>query len=297
MYGPLGSVRALVQQVGRIIRNPGRKANQTALVLDHREGQVARNWKRFERYDAALNSKDLTRGAPDIVREFLENLPPLDYIAENFRERFDLNAPIDVTSDIVVPTSAYFLETSSSFKLDAFLRAVRHDVEEQALDHRHFKLTANKHVILYIAWRNSPLLREHYFIELSLHAILIRDFGQHFAYLDTGGGAPLRAEEMAIHGPVARDHLSRLMSPRSDSRITGVTTRNSALGPRAVRVRYTGAASIGDTVPFLDDFQHVPTSMIGISNERWRTNETADGVEAERRRPRLAREPLARNLR
>jgi hypothetical protein len=79
-----------------------------------------------------------------------------------------------------------------------------------------------------------------------------------------------------------------LMSQRSDSRITGVTTRNSALGARAVRVRYTSAASIGDTVPFLDDFQHVPTSMIGISNERWRTNETADGVEVEGRRSRLA---------
>ena len=288
MYGPLGSVRALVQQVGRIIRNPGRKANQTALLLDHRGGQVARNWKRFERYDAALNLNDLTRGAPDIVRESFENLPPLDYIAENFRERFDLHAPINVTSDIAVPTSAYFLETSSSFKLNAFLRAVRHDLEERALDHRHFKLAANKHVILYIAWRNSPLLREHYFIELTLHAILVRDFGQHFAYLDTGGGAPLRAEEMAIQGPVARDHLSRLMSHSSASRITGVATRNAVLGPRAVRVRYTSAASIGDTVPFLDDFQHVPTSMIGISKERWRTNESADGEGIEGRRPRLA---------
>jgi Type III restriction enzyme, res subunit len=288
MYGPLGSVRALVQQVGRIIRNPGRKANQTALVLDHRGGLVERNWKRFERYDAVLNLKDLTRGAPEIVREAFQNLPPLDYIAENFRERFDLQAPIDVVSDIAVPTSAYFLQTSSSFKLDAFLRAVQHDLEERALDHRHFKLAANKHVILYIAWRNSPLLREHYFIELTLHAILVRDFGQHFAYLDTGGGAPFRADEIAVQGPVSRDHLSRLISHKSGSRITGVTTRNAALGPRAVRIRYTSAASIGDTVPFLDDFQHVPTSMIGISPERWRANEIADGEEVEGRRPRLA---------
>ena len=289
LYGPLGSVRALVQQVGRIIRNPGRKANQSALVMDHRAGRIARNWERFLQYDDALTKEGLTRGAPDIVQESLGELPPLDYIAENFRERFDLEMDIDVAASIAVPTSAHFLNTAPSFKLARFLDGVRDSLDERALTHRHFTLDADRHVFLYIAWRNSPLLRDHYFVELALHAILIRSFQGHFSYFDTGGGAPLREDALAVEGPVGRERLSRLMSRAAGTRITGVSTRNSALGRRAVRTRSVSAASIGDTVPYLDDFQHVATSMTGASREAWRLDETmaeADEHDEARRRTR-----------
>jgi len=270
MYGPLGSARALVQQIGRIIRNPTREHGQKALVLDHRNGRVKRNWERFEKYDASVTDKDLSRGAPDIVRASLEDLPDLEYIAENFRERFDLEMDIDVANDVTVPSSAYFLRLGNDFDLDKFIQSIRDDLDERALAYRSFKLGSDRFVFLYIAWRNSPLLREHYFVELSLHAVVFRRFPQCVAFFDTAGGAPLRADDLAISGPVGRDRLSRLMPRTARARITALTTRNAALGPRAIRMRHTSAASLESTTPFLDDFQHRATSMTGVSQESWR---------------------------
>jgi superfamily II DNA or RNA helicase len=268
-YGPLGSVRALVQQIGRIIRNPGRKANQKALVFDHRRGRVARNWDRFKKYDAALTGKDLSLGAPEIVRASLEALPELDYIAENFRERFDLGMAFDVESEIAVPTSAYFLRPATDFDFDQFLQAVADNLVERSLERHRYKIDDDRYLFLYITWRNSPLLRVHYFVELELHAIVIRRFSARIAYFDTAGGVPLWSNEHGTSGPVARDRFSRLMSRTHATRITAVSTRNAALGPRAIRMRNTTAASIESTAPFLDDFQHVTTSLTGVSAERW----------------------------
>ena len=90
-----------------------------------------------------------------------------------------------------------------------------------------------------------------------------------------------------------RDRLSQLIPRTHNTRVTAVTTRNAALGPRAIRLRQTTAASIEQTIPFLDDFQHMTTSLTGVSGERWLVSDTEEvrlkGRHAVRRYVGLAR--------
>jgi superfamily II DNA or RNA helicase len=270
MYKSFGSARALVQQVGRIIRNRDRRPSEVALVMDHLEGQVGKHWSRFKKYDETLTARDLRRGAPEIAREALENLPSLDYIAETFRVRFDIGMNFDPGADISLPTSVYFLRKDSQFDIANLIAGIREELRERTLIHRYFQLKNDQHLLIYIAWRNSPLLPEHYFVEFTLGAIAIRNFSDHISFLDTAGSVPLRAEDLAIGGPAELMHLARLMPRRPGTRIASVTTRNGALGPRAARTRRTSAASIADMVPYLDDFQHIPTALVGTSTDKWR---------------------------
>src|SRR5439155_1552690 len=67
-YGVLGSARALVQQIGRVIRNPGRDAAENALMIDHSDGYLADMWQRFLEYDAAVDKVNMLRGLDDFAR-------------------------------------------------------------------------------------------------------------------------------------------------------------------------------------------------------------------------------------
>lgn len=51
-YGVLGSARALVQQIGRVIRNPLRDATEDSLMIDHSDGYLADMWKRLFTHDS-----------------------------------------------------------------------------------------------------------------------------------------------------------------------------------------------------------------------------------------------------
>jgi superfamily II DNA or RNA helicase len=67
-YGVLGSARALVQQIGRVIRNPQRDRTEKALLIDHSGGFIADMWRRFREYDASIDKTTLKLGLDDVFR-------------------------------------------------------------------------------------------------------------------------------------------------------------------------------------------------------------------------------------
>jgi hypothetical protein len=73
-YGVLGSARALVQQIGRVIRNPFMDTAENALMIDHSDGFLADMWARFLEYDSAIDQTKMMLGLNDFAASFEASL-------------------------------------------------------------------------------------------------------------------------------------------------------------------------------------------------------------------------------
>lgn len=108
VYKEMGSVRSLVQQIGRIIRNPGQKPGQNAFFLDYQGGTFKRMWSGFLEYDKNITPSSLTLSLPvRINKTYNETLPKLEYFDKSFRKLFDLSSISDPYSEFRLPKSTY----------------------------------------------------------------------------------------------------------------------------------------------------------------------------------------------
>ena len=90
---PLPNVRAFVQQVGIVLRNPHRNPTR-AFVLDHSGGVHRRAWSNFEAFDQDIEA----RGGPlkplgeYVFEQLSKTLPDPAYINGSFRDRFTFDS-------------------------------------------------------------------------------------------------------------------------------------------------------------------------------------------------------------
>jgi superfamily II DNA or RNA helicase len=264
-YGVVGSARALVQQVGRVIRNPTRSADERSLMIDHSQGVLADMWRRFLEYDASIDQMEMMRGLVEFTTEFDARLPPVIYADRQFRRRFDFaGSPEPIKQSLRLPLRCHLYSAKRGFKI-ADLR----DITKMRLQKSEFPFESivdddGSLLILFAKIENSPLLAEHYFVERELHAFVVMRVGQNVAVLDTSRPG-LDGEATTLVGrPLERDKITRLLRRSSDTKLIEINSRNAALGPSAVRRRAASAASLEETPPALDEFQYVASSITAV---------------------------------
>ena len=80
IYSPFTNARNLVQQIGRVIRNPGRIKNQCAWVLVHQDHGQTRLWDNFLGYEAEVRSrKNVGRRSRRSLTISFNRTSPLQY--------------------------------------------------------------------------------------------------------------------------------------------------------------------------------------------------------------------------
>jgi hypothetical protein len=161
VYAPLRNERAFVQQVGRILRNPGRGSGEEAVVFAHRDHALAESWDAYRRYDRAATVESLSRGPKSFARE----LPNSQYIDGRFREPFDLDAP-DAHQQFDYPLAARVYERPPGLTVDHLEDKV--DAEWLERD-RELGIVAQPdgetRIHPYVSVDNSPLLLRSAFTE------------------------------------------------------------------------------------------------------------------------------------
>jgi superfamily II DNA or RNA helicase len=264
-YGILGSARALVQQIGRVIRNPIRDATENALMIDHSDGYLADMWQRFIEYDTAVNKVDMLRGLDEFAKEFEKSLPPVVYAHRQFRRKYGFGAPAEqVKRSLRLPYRCHLYSAKKGAKLSTLAAATEERLHVAEFPFETVVADDKEILILFIKLQNSPLLAEHFFIERELHAFVATRRGPIVAVLDTSRPG-LDGDATAIVGrPLPRDMIARLLRRSPDTRIVEINSRNAAMGPSAVRRRSATAASLEDTPPALDQFQYVPSSLTAV---------------------------------
>jgi hypothetical protein len=265
-YGVLGSARALVQQIGRVIRNPWQDPAEHALMIDHSGGFLEDTWRRFLAYDAQVNRENMLQGLVEIGSAFDQCLPPIVYADRQFRRplRLGKDTELELRGSLRLPLRCHLYYALSRGDLGALLKAVRDRMLEAEFPFQIITASEEELIIVFVKLQTSPLLADHYFVERELHAFVAKRFAQVIAVLDTSRPGLDQRASLAVGAPLARDQLARLLSRSPDTRLVEVSTRNAALGSSAVRRRSAIAASLEATPPALDEFQFVASSVAAV---------------------------------
>jgi hypothetical protein len=263
VYDELRSVRTLVQQVGRIIRNPSRTRGAVAHVLDHSEGRQASLWQNYLGYDALVRSQGidvLEKGQAALLDAVRAAQPAVVYVGGRFRTPTDPDR-VDPKRDLQLPLTVNVLRREADFELDDAVAACRRGHTEADRIVRSQVVEDGVGVLVYVAMRNSPFLRDGAFLEHRLGVTVVRQLESYVCYLDSGGVVPPAG--VGIGKPVSVKGLRKLFQRRQGGYLTAVALRNANLGASMVRTRAISAVDVGSTVPGFDDHAFVCSTAAG----------------------------------
>lgn len=279
-YGDhLNNSRSVVQQIGRIIRNPTHSSTVFAWVLDTSNGIVKNRWLNYEEYDNRVR-QELARGGdqkrivwdPSTIVESLSstNIPP--YIDGDWRQPFDL-AAIDPAIDVRYPLITNLYSKGDGFKIREFVDGI---CDEFATDDKVFiqpffgrsRAGSQYATLVYLTVKNSRYLNSMYFPEAALCVLIVCELDNVVAIFDSTGYAPDSDASLGIGRPIDSSRLKKLFKSDKDSWVTQISLTNSNLGRTSIRSRSFSAASVAETVPSIDDYAQICTTVTGytISN-------------------------------
>lgn len=227
--------RAVVQQVGRVLRLSDRTREETALVMgrDDLGLDLADRFARYENYEKRFNedpSEALRRET-----KFFETLraasPAVQYISGDFRDRFDLDDEQASFVDIQLPCRAYVMKNVGGRTLDEVTEASK---AAMGLEDRHDATILrpvgdadppNLRLVVYVAWGNSPLLTRRAMPTWNLGTMAIGQIGSRIFLLDTEGLViDPQALELEAESP---SHMQRLVPKPGLGEVSRVTVASS----------------------------------------------------------------------
>jgi superfamily II DNA or RNA helicase len=265
LFQPLKNARSLVQQVGRIIRNPDRTPNQKGFVLSAKGDRQQEFWQGYLRYERDFE-KDPARSENRQIFDASRDLQPeFQYVDGNYRELFNPDAQ-KLHERLQFAFSTVVFSIESSFDLDTFARFLEREWKEKDLDVRSSeRLDKNTLLLVYISWANSAILRSDALMEFRLGLTICRRINGYLFFNDSEGNLCDFLRENANF--VDPEKLERLFVGKT-ARLSSVSVINSDIGSYSIRRRMIQARSISDTAPGLADHAQFCSTVQGYTEEQ-----------------------------
>ena len=272
-HGALNNDRAVVQQIGRVLRRPT-PTPKTAWVLSRHGFDVGETWDRYLYFDR--HAGESTATTPDFTQCLLDVQPASAYYDKQFRAPIDLGDPGLWRLFAYHPAARiYHQPASPPLSLHELGASIVSEYEVMGLRVQGPMFPDAQTVVIgFVTISNSSALLNGLFLEGDLGFTVIRLTKSRVFVFDTHNNVPdalvklkLRQEE--------RSTLSLLLD--SGTRVTSVSLDNTDIGRRAVRSRTLRAASIEDVAPDLTDYSYVcnvaegytPSSPLGARTRRY----------------------------
>ena len=192
-YDPLRNDRAVVQQIGRVLRNPDRTpSDMTALVVGTGDRPPERTWDAYMRFDRQ-DTQEAAATVPDLAERILDAQPQTFYYDGAYRVRTDLHDP-DAWQQFAFPLRTRVfrvLPRGSAPSLDELALAAKD--EWSKLDRSVYTVlrpAPDSVIIPYVTAENSPLLSTGTFIEPVFGYTLMRRTGDMLFVFDGRGRVP-----------------------------------------------------------------------------------------------------------
>ncbi|HCG01753.1 MAG TPA: hypothetical protein DEV93_14575 [Chloroflexi bacterium] len=264
LLNSLRNGRAIVQQIGRVLRNPGRsEGGMKALVVGSGDRDLEDVWKAYMEFDLEEVSGSVATMS-DLVEQLIKSQPRSFYLSGDYRVRIDLTSP-EAWRTFAFPLrtrvfrfdgeESVDIETISEVTADAWERIDRTVFTIQWPDE-------NTAIVPYISVENSPLLRTGTFIEPQFGYTILRLSGDLLFIYDARGRIPKVVLDSFSLLP--NSELTRLF-PGGSSGLTSVSLRNTDIGRQAARSRQVRAAAIDELAPDLADYGYVCTIAEGYT--------------------------------
>jgi len=267
IFEQLGNARQVVQQIGRIIRNPEFPNRSSGFLLDHSDGFHTKEWKTLFDYDDDLSK--ITESTPPLKQAFISGVlkahPQRLYVNGSVRSRFDFDS-FEPEGELSLPLAANFVRKTSKFDFGRLITDIQRRMDEgDRLFKRYDDPDGRTVTFIFFNVASVPFLKSSFLLSGDPGFLVVSELGQLLAFNDSEGTSPF-----GLHGvgKAARpSHLRKLFSDDDGSKLVEIATKNAQLGHRAVRTRGLSAASVEETVPALDDYAQVLTRASGYTTE------------------------------
>jgi superfamily II DNA or RNA helicase len=264
IFGRFRNGRSLVQQVGRILRNPGRKKGRTAHVFGYKTHRHSAFWKGYLKYEQRFEEDPKRYQARQLFEEQLALQPAVEYFEDAYRERFSLESkPLHTEFWYRLSVNAYV--ASNDFKVSGLVEAVGEEWAMEDLDIVRVENPGPRTcVLIYVGYRNSPILAQKSMLEFSLGYMLIHRVGSYLFFYDSHDNFPEYLEKHARRIP---SHTLQRLFHGKRAALSHISLINTDLGRQSVRSRTLQSRSIADTAPSLSDHLHFCSRATGRSSD------------------------------
>lgn len=276
LYEPFTNTRMLVQQIGRLTRQPagglGKKAADARVFTRNGNG-VEAQWKTFLSYDAACvdnGGRPPLRNGAEVLHRLVDALPLTDYIQGQFRNRIDLDQ-IDLTEGLQFPRAAIVYDTEDGFDLEAFQSDISAllDAEDRFEHSKGEAADGACRVHMSLGLTQSPFLVDALFQAAALEVTIYACVNKRLYFYDSGG---LWIDELEGVGPrVSPLELRSLLPDKPGNSISFLAVKNTDLGPTSVRSRTLTARSLARSGVFMGEHMNVVTRATGWADDTRRS--------------------------
>jgi superfamily II DNA or RNA helicase len=265
-FDPLGNVRSVIQQVGRVIRLTPGESVQPAFVLDHFRGRISRSWDLFKSYDKSIDPEYLTKTMSKFYLEkFTSVQPKIDYISKKFRERLELNNINAADNEILFDRRVVFKRTTASDTLKSLAEQVAEELIVEDCEFKQYFFGKDTVLFVYAKVASPDFLNTLYFAEVRHGARLLILMPKYQMLAVAGAGSGAGSEGLGHLESIGPEKLECLVMPGQLGRISGVSSQNTNLGNRVVRRRTISAPSIAEVPPILDEHGHIVSTVTGYN--------------------------------
>ncbi|WP_162426025.1 DEAD/DEAH box helicase [Pontibacter pudoricolor] len=266
-HSALGNDRQLIQQIGRIIRNPEFKSS-TAYIIDSSNKSYSQIWKKYLQFDKDSANFKLKSIADRYLDHTKQQQLKYEYIQKKFREKLteDNFTP---SLDLRLPLRTSFIQKGQDFNLNTFITRLGARLRQKDfIFYKKFKKDKGEAVFYCLSISNSEFLTDKYSLNVKNSIIVIKDLSGYLCFFDSEGSLPLNDSDLGTGPAIPSNLLKKLLSDFNKAVVTRVSMKNSALGLNALRSKMIAAVSIANTTPFLDDDSQVISNAAGtIVNE------------------------------
>ncbi len=267
LYSELRGMRAVVQQVGRVIRNPKQAPRAFAHVLDHSKRlRQTELWTDFLAYDKLVAKGDpqaLELNRLSLVDTLKKALPGLLYVNGRLR------VPVEITEldiwSLQLPLSTNIFNKSRGLSIRKLQDKIVQQCEEDDLLCHAPVPSADTAVVFHVRIGTSAFLETGFFAEPKLAVSLVHVSQNYVFVFDSGAGL---ASEALASVPVGASKLRRLFVRSVNTRLTHVSLNNLNVGADQVRARATAAVSVDRLAPSFDEHGYVLSTATGYSRGR-----------------------------
>lgn len=267
IFGAFPNARNLVQQIGRVIRNPTRAANQKAFVFAHIQDHQKDLWERFIDYEKDVRKRrDAGHAELSAIDDFMASHARAAsfYLLGDFRRHLREAEIIDPRHVIKMRKSILVRVPKTDFSWKRLIASIQNELlTGDAVGFGSPHQDKNTYLQLFQIFDQSDVVSEGY-LDVRLGYLYIKQTADFLFFYDSEG----RSCEYLKTGTlsISSDLLHRLL-PDTKTTIKEVSLVNGDFGNHAYRRRVVSADSLQVVPAGLSDYVQVCSTATGTISE------------------------------
>ena len=263
IFGAFSNARNLVQQIGRVIRNPTRAAGQKAFVLAHQQDRQKDLWNRFIDYEQNVRERKAAGHAElAVFDEFIASHAnaPRFYLLGDFRRHLRADEINDPRQVVQMRKSALVRIQKPDFNWKKLIFGIQSELlTGDAIGFGGSFQDMTTYLQLFQIFEQSDVVSEAY-LEIRLGYVFAKRLRSHLFFFDSEGRTPEYLKKATAS--ISPDVLHRLL-PDEKTTIKEVSLINGDFGNHGFRRRTVSMDSLQVVPPSLSDYVQVCSTATG----------------------------------